>query len=231
MLEAVKIVACTCLAYGVLIGTGIGQEKVDPVATQLENARQKYKKEWDQFEKSVKDLLEKKEEAARKAGNKLALDIVQAERKGFEDDAVIPTFAPPAIVRKQSLIRADLERAYNGAIKDYIKKRDDDEAKKVEEELKGFRNAPKIVATRRELVGTWTLRVNNGYTTDLEFDPDGTVKYGINGSVVNYRIDIEAGLVYLGPGKDTDRIKLPLNGGRADGFNSGGSDTTYTKKK
>lgn len=231
MLEAVKIVACTCLAYGVLIGTGIGQEKADPVATQLENARQKYKKEWDQFEKSVRDLLEKKEEAARKAGNKQALNIVQSERKAFEDDAVIPTFAPPAIARKQSLIRADLERAYNAAIKDYIKKREDEEAKKIEDELNEFRNAPKIVAIRRALVGTWTLRVVSGYTTDLVFDQDGTVKYGINGSTVNYRIDVDAGFVYLGEGKDPDRIKLPLNGDRADGFNSAGQDTTFSKKK
>lgn len=231
MLEAVKIVACTCLAYSVLVGTGIGQEKIDPVATQLENARQKYKKEWDQFEKSVKDLLEKKEEAARKAGNKQALNIVQAERKAFEDDAVIPTFAPPAIARKQSLIRADLERAYNTAIKDYIKKREDEEAKKIEDELNEFRNAPKIVAIRRALVGTWTLRVVSGYTTDLVFDQDGTVKYGINGSTVNYRIDVDAGFVYLGEGKDPDRIKLPLNGDRADGFNSAGQDTTFSKKK
>lgn len=231
MSQTVRIFVCTCLAYAVLAGCVGAQEEVDPVATQLENARQKYKKELDQFEKSVKDLLDKKEAAARKAGNKPVLDQVQAERKSFEDDAVVPTFAPPAMAKKLALIRAELERAYSAAIKDYIKKRADDDAKQVEDELKEFRNAPKIVVIRRALAGTWTLRVVSGYTTDLVFDQEGTVKYGINGSTVKYRIDVDAGFVYLGEGKDPDRIKLPVNGDRADGFNSAGQDTTYSKKK
>lgn len=224
-------ILAAAIALTVVIGAGQAEEPSDPVATQLEHARQKYKKEYEQFEKSVGDLFEKKEETVRRTGSKQALDVLRADRKSFEDDQIVPSFAPPSYAKKQTTIRADLERAYNVAIKDYIKKRADDEAAQIESELKDFRNAPKVTAIRRTLLGTWSLRVVSGYTADLVFQDDGTVKHTLIGSTNTYRIDLDAGFVYLGPGKETDRMKLPLNDDRATGFNGAGQETTFTKKK
>ena len=231
MLHLTRLFAITAIAVALLVECCVAQETVDPIATQLDRARQKYAKDYEQFEKSVNDLVEKKEDAARRVGNKQVLDGLEVERKSFDEDQVVPSFAPPSYAKKQAAIRSDLERAYNTAIKDYIKKREDDEAKKIEAEMKEFRNAPKVVAIRRTLLGTWTLRVANGYTANLEFTKDGTVKHSVIGSETPYRIDIEAGFVYLGPGKDADRIKLPLNEQQSSGFNTGGTDTIFTKKK
>lgn len=226
---------CSILAAAIVLamlnGVGHSEEPSDPVATQLEHARQKYKKDIEQFDKSISDLLEKKEDAARRTGNKQTLDAVNAERKSFADDQVIPSFAPNSFAKKQTAIRADLERAYSAAIKDYIKKRADDDAAKIESELKEFRNAPKVTAIRRKLLGTWKLQVVTGYTANVIFQDDGTVKHTVIGSTKPYRIDLDAGFVYLGPGKDADRIKLPLNEDRATGFNERGEETTFTKNK
>lgn len=226
-----RLFAFAAIAFPLLVVWGVAQETADPIATQLDRARQKYAKDYEQFEKSVNDLFGKKEDAARKGGNKQVLDGLRVERKSFDDDQVVPSFAPPSYAKKQAAIRSDFERAYNAAIKDYVKKRADDDAKKIEDELKEFRNGPKVVAIRRALLGTWTLRVVSGYTTDLIFQEGGMVKYGVNGSNVPYRIDVEAGFVYLGEGKDPDRIKLPLQDIQTSGFNSAGQDTTFTKKK
>ena len=128
-------------------------------------------------------------------------------------------------------MRGDLEQAYKTAVRDYTRKGADGEAQKAEAEWKEFRNAPIIAATKRKLLGTWSLRVDNGYTSDLVFHEDGTVDHTMSGGTMPWKIDLDAGFVFLGNDKKGDKIQLPLNEDKGTGTNGGGQQFTVTKKK
>ncbi len=213
-------VACTAL---LVTSVAFADDPADPIARQLEVARNKYKKEIEQFDVSVKRLLEKKEEAARKAGNKAAIETLKAELDRFDKDRVVPMWAPMTFAKKLSIIRGELEEAHRTAIKEYTRKRADDSAKKVEVELKEFQNE----STKRMLIGTWKLRVADGYTTNLIFRADGTGDQTTSGAKFDWKIDVDAGVIIAGP----DKIKLPLNEEQSSGTNGDGQPLVVSKVK
>ncbi len=213
-------VACTTL---LVTSVAFADDPADPIARQLEVARNKYKKEIEQFDVSVKRLLEKKEEAARKAGNKAAIETLKAELDRFDKDRVVPMWAPMTFAKKLSIIRGELEEAHRTAIKEYTRKRADDSAKKVEVELKEFQNE----STKRMLIGTWKLRVADGYTTNLIFRADGTGDQTTSGAKFDWKIDVDAGVIIAGP----DKIKLPLNEEQSSGTNGDGQPLVVSKVK
>lgn len=217
-------VACTAL---LVTSVALADDSADPIARQLEVARNKYKKEIEQFDVSVKRLLEKKEEAARKAGNKAALETLKAEFDRFDKDRVVPMWAPMTFAKKLSVIRGDLEEAHRTAIKEYTRKRADDSAKKVEVELKAFQNESILTATKRMLIGTWKLRLASGYTTNLIFREDGTGDQTTSGAKFDWKIDLDAGVITAGP----DKIKLPLNEEQTSGTNPDGQSFVVSKVK
>ncbi len=217
-------VACTAL---LVTSVAFADDPADPIARQLEVARNKYKKEIEQFDVSVKRLLEKKEEAARKAGNKAALETLKAELDRFDKDRVVPAWAPMTFAKKLSIIRGELEEAHRTAIKEYTRKRADDSAKKIEVELKEFQNESILAATKMMLIGTWKLRLANGYTTNLIYRENGTVEYTASGATLDWKIDVEAGLIIAGG----DKIKLPLNEEQSSGTNIDNQSFVVSKVK
>lgn len=202
-------------------------ESADPIGAKLETARLKYKKDLEQFSNSVKDLLDKKEESARKTGNKAVVDNLREELKTFEADAILPSIVPASFERKLSAIRGEMEQAFKLAIKDYTKKRSDDDAKKVEEELKVFRDAAVLSATKQALLGTWKLQIGS-YSSDLVFHANETVEITTERATSPWKIDLKANIIDV---EGVGKVKLPLSEKGTSGVSFKGDNFTMTKQR
>src|SRR5579883_3561153 len=129
------------LAIGLLVtavGMTAGEDK-DPIKEKLFGAKVAYDKEMRQFRKQVEEWFDKREEAARKSGDKKALDQVKEERKHYEDDGELPKSTPATIAQRQSRAKKALESAYTEAIKAYTKAGKDELASAVEKEWESIR--------------------------------------------------------------------------------------------
>ena len=124
----VVLVGCACAARA---------EDKDPVLEKLFKAKETYDTEIQQVRKAVKDGLDQREAAARKAGDKKALDQIKEDRQIFEDDE-LPRSAPAALRQRQERAVKALETAYADAVKAYTKAKKDKEAASVEEAWKAF---------------------------------------------------------------------------------------------
>jgi hypothetical protein len=125
----VVLVGSTCAAFA---------DEKDPVKEKLFKAKVAYDAEMAQFRKSAGDWFDKREEAARKAGDKKALDQIKDERKAFDEASALPQTAPAAIKQKHEKATKALETAYAEAVKTYTKAKKDTEAAAVEEAWKAF---------------------------------------------------------------------------------------------
>jgi hypothetical protein len=75
-----------------LVGTtyfGLAQDK-DPVAEKLGAAKVAYEAELKNYRKEITEWFDKREEAARKDGNKKLVDQIKAERAAFEESGETP---------------------------------------------------------------------------------------------------------------------------------------------
>jgi hypothetical protein len=111
----------------------------DPVRSKLDDAKAAYDSEMEKFEASVDEWLDKREESARKDGNKKLVDQVKAERQAFNEHGELPKDLPTTIRRKATLARLALESAYTTAIKEFTKASRDDDASAAERELELFK--------------------------------------------------------------------------------------------
>lgn len=132
-------VALTCvLAAAVALSA---QDEKDPVKEKLFAAKVTYDKDMSAFRKTAGEWFDKREEIARKAGDKKALDQVKVDRTTFDADGLLPKTAPPDLQQRQVAPRKALETAYVLAVKDYIKGKKDDEAAATEKALLDFRKS------------------------------------------------------------------------------------------
>jgi hypothetical protein len=116
----------------------------DPVKEKLFAAKVAYDGEMRQYRTQAGDWFDKREETARKDGNKKLVDQIKAERKAFDEDGELPKGAPADIQQKPALAKKALEAAYAEAVKDYTKAKKDVEAAAVEEAWKAFKDAGKV---------------------------------------------------------------------------------------
>jgi hypothetical protein len=133
----------------------------DPVAEKLEKAKKTYAAELEKFQKDVAASLDKREEAARKAGDKKLVDQIKAERKAFDEKGEVPSTTPKVVRQRLATARATLEKAYESAIRDYTKAKNDTEAASVEKELAVFKKEGDPSDSRRKWVhdkGSFTLQ-------------------------------------------------------------------------
>src|SRR5262245_13150537 len=65
-------------------------DDAENVKKKLAEARKVYTEEAERFKQAVTDFLDKREEDARKAGNKKLLDQVKVERAAFEQQSELP---------------------------------------------------------------------------------------------------------------------------------------------
>ena len=108
----------------------------DPVRVKLDKAKVTFQTDMDKYRSAVSASFDKREEAARKKGDKKLVDQIKAERQTFEEKGELPNTAPAAVKSQLSLARSSLEAAYKAAIRDYTRAKKDVEAAAVEKEYK-----------------------------------------------------------------------------------------------
>ena len=122
-----------------IVGTrpsGLVQDKTE---IELDAAIAAYVKEKDAFCASVLSVLEKREDTARKAGDKKSIDQTSAEREAFETWNVIPRNLPAATIKSRADARTVMENTFIATIKSYVKAKKDDAALITEKKLWLFR--------------------------------------------------------------------------------------------
>jgi hypothetical protein len=128
------------VAVGVVAG-GLTAADDDPIRQKLDAAKSAYDKEMARHHKAVVDWFEMREDAARRAGDKKALDQIKAERKVYDQQGELPASAPRQLTAQAETARKNLDAAYEQAIKDYTRAKKDTEAAEVEAEYQLFRFA------------------------------------------------------------------------------------------
>lgn len=126
--------AVAVLALFVFCVALCGQD-ADPVKERLFAAKGAFDAEWKAIRQQTEEWFDKREEAARKAGDKKLVDEIKAERDEFDDGGEAPKAAPTAIRARQERALKTLESAYAQAVKDYTRIKKDEHAAAVEGEL------------------------------------------------------------------------------------------------
>ena len=114
-------------------------DDTDAVKEKLFAAKKAYDKDMGTYRTAVGEWFDKREETARKDGNKKLVDQIKGEREAFDESGMLPKGAPAAISQKAATAKKALEAAYGTAVKEYVKGKKDDEAAAVEKELLDFR--------------------------------------------------------------------------------------------
>lgn len=137
------MVRAVLFALGVvaILGPASRAADNDPIKEKLDKAKAAYDDTLDKLRDGLLKELDEKEEAARKKGDKKAVDVVKAEREAFDSRGDLPKVVPTAnFLRDCKQARTALELAYSAAIKDYVKAKMDDEAGAAEKDLAAFKD-------------------------------------------------------------------------------------------
>ncbi len=197
-------------ASGVLARADEKDDK-DPIKEKLFAAKVTYDKDMAEFRKAAEDWFDKREEAARKAGDKKLVDQIKADRKSFDEVDALPKTTPAAIAQKPPAARKALEAAYTDAVKAYTKAKKDDLAAAVEKELSAFRKEPDE-KFKTALLGTWKVSVGD-YKGEWLFKEDGAVDSSTSGAGSGkWALDKAKGAVVVTwNGGAKDKFDLPIN--------------------
>ena len=127
----------------------------DPVRTKLDKAIAAYDTKLAKFNASVTAFLESREAAARKKGDKKAVDQIADERAEFENTGKHPTTLPRNVSAQLSSARTSLEAAYNTAIREYTKASEDEKAAATEKQLEEFQNGNALNLLHGDKLTQW----------------------------------------------------------------------------
>lgn len=126
---------------GLILWSSTAGAQDDAVKTKLEAAKATFKQEMIKLNaKPVGEWFDKREEAARKTGNKKLVDEIKAERVAFNERGDLPKTAPPDMRKKVTAVRTAMESAYDAAVKEYTRGKKDAEATAVEKEFADFKD-------------------------------------------------------------------------------------------
>jgi NPCBM/NEW2 domain len=197
---------CGVLALGLC---SAGAKDAEAVKEKLFQAKKDYDGEVQKFKKAVTDLLDKREDEARKAGNKKAVDEIKAERKAFEMSGEHPALCPSALIQQMNVARANLDKAYTTALKEYLKIKEDTAAEAIDKEQQAFQLSSAIAFGRRTYLVTlkhYDVKVIGGWFTIDGTDPVGKHKLSMNGDLVPHSI-------FMHPAeKSASQVKYQLGG-------------------
>lgn len=128
----------SAMVFGALFAFVSAAGADDPVTINLTTAKEKYKAEIEKFQKSVGDWFDKREDAARKKGDKKAVDAILAERKAFTDKNTLPSGLDKALRGQLTTAQKRMEDAYEAAVKAHVKGKNDSYATSVQQEFDSF---------------------------------------------------------------------------------------------
>jgi len=110
----------------------------DVVKKKLDSAKMSYEADMEKCGKAIEEWFGKREDVARKDGNKKLVDQIKAERQSYKENGVMSKATPMELRKKGMSARTALEVAYTSAIKEYTRAKEDDKATLVEQELAAF---------------------------------------------------------------------------------------------
>jgi hypothetical protein len=150
MLLPVRRLVCACAAVAIaLVVCPARADDAESVKKRLAEAKKVYTDAVETFRKAVTDHLAKREEDARKAGNRKLVDQAKAERTAFEVGDEVPANCPPALLTQMKTARADLDAAFAAAVKGYLLLKDDTAAEATEKEQQQFQVASALLFGKR----------------------------------------------------------------------------------
>ena len=124
-------------------------------------AKTAYEADVQKYRAAVAAWFDKREDMARKNGDKKAVDQVKSDRLAFEDKGDLPKTAPVVLKSQLASARSALDSAYRIAVREYTKSKRDDEADAVEREWEAFKaEAPrstKFDLLKDESLSEWLL--------------------------------------------------------------------------
>ncbi len=110
----------------------------DPIADNLAQAKARYSSEMEQHRQAVAKWFDLREEAARKKGDKEAVDRIKEERRTFDKQQSLPRGAPMFLKSRERIARNGLESAYESAIRQYTRTSQDARAAAIEKDLRAL---------------------------------------------------------------------------------------------
>jgi hypothetical protein len=113
-------------------------DEAEEVKEKLSQAKKTYDDELQKFKQAVTELLDKRKDDARQAGNKKLVDQIKAEREAFNKDSTPPATLTAAIRQQITTARANLDKAYTAAVKGHVRLKMDTAAEVVEKEQREF---------------------------------------------------------------------------------------------
>ncbi|WP_020470659.1 NPCBM/NEW2 domain-containing protein [Zavarzinella formosa] len=177
------------IALLLVFGQAARSDEAEDVKEKLERAKRVYDGQLKDFKKAVTDLFDKKEDTVRKAGDKKALDDLKAQRKAFDELGESPATLPMSVKSELTTARTTLDKAYQSAIKEYIKLKLDDAAEKTEKEYEQFILASAFMSGKQTYVST--LKPFDVKVSDNRFDKD-TNKYKMDGRAIPHSLFMHA---------------------------------------
>lgn len=153
-----------------------GVDDADQVREKLVKAKADYEAEMAKYRKEGAAWFDKREEAARKDGNKKLVDQIKVERTAFEEKGNLPKVENvlkgdatdlARLSKQKAMAQTGLVKAYEFAIRDYTKANKDKEAAAVEKELVTFKQRGGAVADE-----SWTALFNGKDLTGWRIHPN-----------------------------------------------------------
>jgi hypothetical protein len=121
----------------------------DSIAKVLDLAKEKFDAESAEIDAMVLKWFDEQETRARKTGNKEAVDKLLSDREKFASKNEIPDNVPAPIVRRRTQSKQKLVFAFEKAISDYVKQKDDLLASRTQDDLKAFKEMPSAIDSRK----------------------------------------------------------------------------------
>ena len=121
-----------------MVACSMAADGQDAIQEDLDKAKEAYQIDKDAYRQSLIDAYDKREEAARKLGDKKRVDQAKAERDAFENWGAVPNYVPAAVAKKRASSRNRMETDFTTAIKGYTRNKNDVAAAAVEKDFRAF---------------------------------------------------------------------------------------------
>ena len=139
MLRSLTRFWCALAAAALVLGLCAARpDDADAVKERLFQAKNAYDGEAQKFRAAVSDVFDKREEAARKDGNKKLVDQIKVERAAFEKTGELPAILPATLQDQMKTARANLDVTYVAVVKDFVRLKEDVAAETTEKAQQKF---------------------------------------------------------------------------------------------
>jgi hypothetical protein len=195
-----------------VLGAGLCPARADDadmVKEKLYQAKKEFDAEVQKFKKAIAENLDKREDDARKKGDKKLVDQIKGERDGFEKTGEFPQMVPSTIRESLRTARTKLYTAYSTAVKELVRLKMDDAAGATEKEQQEFLSSALTFGKKTFLVALkhYDVKVlNDSFSNNGTLADDHSLKHKWNGQPVPHSIAM------VPPDSGTAQVKYPLGG-------------------